>query len=47
MKRITITVLSLAALVTLAMAPSFADANSDCCHGQSCCGQKCCKNHQK
>jgi hypothetical protein len=47
MKPIMISVLSLAALVVLTLAPSMAVTKTDCCNGQSCCGLACCHNHNK
>lgn len=46
MKKIAISVLSVAALLLLTMAPALALSNSGCCNGQGCChGQPCC--HKK
>jgi hypothetical protein len=42
MKKIVISVLSVAALLLLTLSPALALASSDCCSGQSCCGQSCC-----
>ena len=47
MKRITISALSLAAVLVLAIAPTFALGDGNCCNGQSCCGHQCCHNHHK
>jgi hypothetical protein len=47
MKRIMISVLSLAALVAVTLAPVMAVTDKGCCNGQSCCGHACCHNHQK
>jgi hypothetical protein len=44
MKKIAISVLSLAAVLLLTLSPALALASSDCCNGQSCCGQACCHN---
>jgi hypothetical protein len=46
MKKIAISVLSLAALLVLTIGPSLAQSNGGCCNGQTCChGQQCC--HKK
>lgn len=42
MKKIAISVLSLAAMLLLTLSPVLALTSSDCCNGQSCCGQSCC-----
>jgi len=47
MKKIAISVLSLAAVLLLALSPALALANCDCCDGQPCSGQACCLNHHK
>jgi len=47
MKKIAISVFSLAALLWLTLSPALALANCDCCTPQSCCGQACCHNHRK
>jgi hypothetical protein len=48
MKKIAITVMSLAALVGLTLAASVAQSKDGCCNGQQCCnGQHCCRNQQK
>jgi len=47
MKKIMISVLTLAALALLTIAPSMAVTDNGCCNGQSCCGHACCHNHQK
>jgi hypothetical protein len=47
MKKIAISVLSLAALLVLTLSPALALANCDCCPQQQCCGQACCHNHHK
>lgn len=47
MKRIMISVLTLAALVALTLAPTMAKTDSGCCNGQQCCGHACCHNHHK
>ena len=46
MKKIAISVLSLAAVLLLTLSPALALANCDCCNGQPCCGQACCHNHK-
>jgi hypothetical protein len=45
MKKIAISVLSLAAMLLLTLSPALALANCDCCP-QSCCGQACCHSHK-
>ncbi|HUE21153.1 MAG TPA: hypothetical protein VMQ86_05695 [Bryobacteraceae bacterium] len=47
MKKIAISVFSLAAVLLLTLSPALALASHDCCNGQSCCGQACCHNHHK
>jgi hypothetical protein len=47
MKKIAISVFSLAAALLLTLSPALALANCDCCNQQSCCGQACCHNHHK
>ncbi len=47
MKRIVISVFSLAAVLLLTLSPVLALTHSDCCNQQSCCGQACCHNHHK
>jgi hypothetical protein len=48
MKKITIAVMSLVAVVGLTLAASDAPSKDGCCNGQTCCnGQHCCRNHQK
>ena len=47
MKKIAISVFSLAAVLLLPLSPALALASHDCCNGQSCCGQACCHNHHK
>ncbi|MGO4879938.1 MAG: hypothetical protein ACLP59_03845 [Bryobacteraceae bacterium] len=42
MKKLTISVFTLAAALLLMLSPALALANVDCCNGQSCCGQSCC-----
>jgi hypothetical protein len=46
MKKIAISVLSLAAMLLLTLSPALALPNCDCCSQQSCCGQQCCHNHR-
>lgn len=46
MKKIAISVLSLAAVLFLTLSPALALANSGCCNGQPCCGQSCCHNRR-
>jgi len=41
MKKIVISVLSLATLLALAIGPALAVSDSGCCPGH-CCGQTCC-----
>src|ERR1022692_4603497 len=45
-KKIAISVFSLAALLLLTLSPALALANCDCCTPQSCCGQACCHHHK-
>jgi hypothetical protein len=46
MKRITISLVSLAAVVLLTLGASFAQSKTDCCNGQQCCnGGSCCRSH--
>ena len=46
MKRITVSLISLAALVLLTLGASFAGAKSDCCNGSKCCPNgACCRSH--
>lgn len=46
MKKITISVLSVAALMLFTLAPLMALSTGNCCNGQPCChGQACC--HKK
>jgi len=47
MKKIAISVFSLAAVLLLTLSPALALASHDCCNGQSCCGPACCHNHHK
>ncbi len=51
MKRITVSLISLAALVLLTLGASFAGSQGDCCkNGASCCknGAACCRQrHNK
>ena len=47
MKKIAISVLSLAAVLLLTLSPALALPNCDCCSQQSCCGQACCHNRHK
>jgi len=47
MKKIVVSVLGLAAMVWLTLAPVQALASGDCCQGQSCCGHACCHKHVK
>jgi len=42
MKRLTLSVLSVAALLVLTLSPALALTNCDGCCGQPCCGQACC-----
>jgi hypothetical protein len=46
MKKIAVSVFSLAAFLLLTLSPALALASGDCCHGQPCCGQACC-HHSK
>jgi hypothetical protein len=46
MKKIAISVLSLAAVLLLTLPPALALSKCDCCNQQSCCGQACCHNHR-
>jgi hypothetical protein len=46
MKKIAISVLSVAAMLLLTLSPALALAHCDCCNGQPCCGQACCHNRR-
>jgi hypothetical protein len=47
MKRITISLASIAAMLFLSIAPAFATAKADCCGGGQCCsGGSCCHRHK-
>lgn len=47
MKKIVISVFSLAAMLWLTLSPAMALASSGCCgQQQSCCGHACCRNHR-
>jgi hypothetical protein len=46
MKKIAISVLTLAAVLLLSLSPAMALVSGDCCNGQSCCGQACCHQHR-
>jgi len=46
MKKIAISVFSLAALLLVTLSPALALANGGCCPQQSCCGQACCHHHK-
>ena len=46
MKRITVSLVSLAALLLLGLGASFASSQSNCCNGSQCChGGACCRSH--
>jgi len=46
MKKITVSLASIATLLFLTLSPSFASAKSDCCNGGACCkGGACCRSH--
>jgi hypothetical protein len=48
MKKITATVLSLAALAVLALGTTLAGSKGGCCDGSGCCnGSACCRAHHK
>ncbi|HKE29509.1 MAG TPA: hypothetical protein VKB88_44470 [Bryobacteraceae bacterium] len=46
MKKITVTLASLAAVLVLTLGASAAMSKADCCNGQPCCnGGSCCRSH--
>jgi len=46
MKRITLTILSAAALLALTVGASFATSKPNCCNGGKCCPNgACCRTH--
>jgi len=46
MKKITVTLASLAAVLVLTLGASAAMSKTDCCNGQPCCnGGSCCRSH--
>jgi hypothetical protein len=48
MKRITVSLLSLAVLLVLDLGASFASAKGDCCPKSQCChGGACCRSHNR
>lgn len=46
MKKLALSVFSVAALLLVTLSPALALASTDCCSGQQCCGQACCHHHR-